>query len=126
VGTVTIDGEDYFADAIFAANGETHIYIGGPYDDVGIIQLASPKGSINFVSRSRASGGAVIGRDSRIAVKLDLPALGGVVELPLPLLLRSPSRAAGMAPSMVQLQATTKRGHLISRRGAITTTCPPI
>src|SRR5687767_7109397 len=37
VGTVTIDGEDYFADAIFAAHGETHIYIGGPYDDVGII-----------------------------------------------------------------------------------------
>ena len=53
VGTVTIDGTDYFADAIFAPNGETHLYIGGPYTDSGTIQLASPGGSINFYSPAR-------------------------------------------------------------------------
>jgi hypothetical protein len=61
VGTVTIDGVDYFGDAIFAANGETHLYIGGPYDGGGNIQLDSPEGSIDFVGSD--GSGRVIGRE---------------------------------------------------------------
>ena len=68
VGTVTIDGVNYFGDALLAASGETHIYIGGPYTDDGTIQLASPEGSIDFVSPARTPSGhtvsgGVIGRD---------------------------------------------------------------
>jgi hypothetical protein len=68
VGTVTIDGVNYLGDALFAATGETHIYIGGPYTDDGTIQLASPEGSIDFVGPARTPtghtvAGGVIGRN---------------------------------------------------------------
>ena len=68
VGTVTIDGMNYFGDALLAPNGETHVYIGGPYVDDGTIQLASPEGSIDFVSPARTPSGntvsgGVIGRE---------------------------------------------------------------
>ena len=68
VGTVTIDGVNYFGDALFAASGETHIYIGGPYTDDGTIQLASPEGSIDFVSPAitpsgHTTSGGIIGRE---------------------------------------------------------------
>ena len=68
VGTVTIDGVNYFGDALIAATWETHVYIGGPYTDNGTIQLASPEGSIDFVSPARtplgnAASGEVIGRE---------------------------------------------------------------
>jgi len=68
VGTVTIDGVDYFGDALLAANGETHLYIGGPYANDGTIQPSVPEGSIEFVSPARtpsggATSGAVIGRE---------------------------------------------------------------
>src|SRR6187200_719372 len=35
VGTAEINGVTYFADALFAASGESHLYIGGPYGDSG-------------------------------------------------------------------------------------------
>ena len=62
------DGVDYFGDALFAASGETHIYIGGPYTDDGTIQLASPEGSIDFVSPAitpsgHTTSGGIIGRE---------------------------------------------------------------
>ena len=60
VGTVTIDGVNYFGDALLAASGETHIYIGGPYTDDGTIQLASPEGSIDFVSPARTPSGHTV------------------------------------------------------------------
>ena len=60
VGTVTIDGVSYFGDALLAASGETHIYIGGPYTDDGTIQLASPEGSIDFVSPARTPSGHTV------------------------------------------------------------------
>ena len=60
VGTVTIDGVNYFGDALLAASGETHIYIGGPYTDDGTIQLASPEGSIDFVSPARTPSGSTV------------------------------------------------------------------
>lgn len=68
VGTVTIDGVNYFGDALFAANGETHLYIAGHYAGDGTIQLASPEGSIDFVSPARTPSGntvsgGVIGRE---------------------------------------------------------------
>jgi len=62
VGTVTIDGIDYFGDALIAPNGETHLYIGGPYDDGGNIQLTTDAGSIDFVAPfNTPSGNSVLG-----------------------------------------------------------------
>ena len=68
VGTVTIDGVDYFGDAIFTDGGATHLYIGGPYTDDGTIQTGFDSGSIDFVSPARTPsggtvGGGVIGRE---------------------------------------------------------------
>lgn len=68
VGTVTIDGTSYFGDALLAANGESHVYIGGPYTDDGTMQFASPAGSIDFVSPATSPSGftmsgGVIGRE---------------------------------------------------------------
>lgn len=68
VGTVTIDGAEYFGDAILAANGETHLYIGGPTNYGGAIQLNSSEGSIDFVSPAitpsgNTVSGGVIGRE---------------------------------------------------------------
>jgi hypothetical protein len=70
VGTVTIDDRAYFGDALFAVNGETHLYIGGPYGDTGAIQLASRAGSIDFVAPARTPSGntisgGVIGREGQ-------------------------------------------------------------
>jgi hypothetical protein len=68
VGVVEIDGVNYFGDAIFAADGETHIYIGGRYESTGAIQLDSAEGSIDFVSPFGAPSGnpvsgGIIGRE---------------------------------------------------------------
>jgi hypothetical protein len=59
VGTVEIDGENYFGDAIVTDNGLIDLYVGGRYSDDGTIQLASADGSIHFTS---ILGGRVIGR----------------------------------------------------------------
>ena len=67
VGTVTIDAVN-FGDALLAANGETHLYIGGPYDAGGAIQVSASEGSIDFVSPATTpsggtTSGGVIGRE---------------------------------------------------------------
>lgn len=65
---MTIDGVNYFGDAVLAENGKTHLYIGGPYADSERIQLASPEGSIDFVSPAitpsgHVAVGGIIGRE---------------------------------------------------------------
>jgi hypothetical protein len=49
VGTVTIDGADYFGDALLTVDGAIRLYVGGPYSDSGALQLTKAKGSAQLV-----------------------------------------------------------------------------
>jgi hypothetical protein len=64
VGKVTIDGRDYFGDAMFN-DGVAQLYIGGPYSGAQEIQLGSPEGSIHFAGTGESGSftGRVIGRE---------------------------------------------------------------
>ena len=61
VGTVKIDGVDYFADAIVAPDGRTYVYIGDPHADIDVIQMTSPKSSIHFVGTVVTRGSELTG-----------------------------------------------------------------
>ena len=76
---------DYFGDAIFADNGETHLYIGGPYTDDGTIQTGSAGGSIDFVSPAPLvdAEGLSVAKGRTAAAKPGLRAVAGVAEDPL-------------------------------------------
>jgi hypothetical protein len=74
VGTVTMGGESFFADALLTGDGELRLYVGGP-DTEGLgalnalLQLSKPGRSLQFVgevtrSTTQISGtGQVIGQD---------------------------------------------------------------
>jgi hypothetical protein len=76
VGTVTMGGESFFADALLTSDGELRLYVGGP-DTEGLgalnalLQLSKPASSLQFVgavtrSTTQVSGtGQVIGQDCR-------------------------------------------------------------
>jgi len=49
VGTVTIDGVDYYGDALITADGLVRLYIGGPYVSDGTVQSSIPTASAQLV-----------------------------------------------------------------------------
>lgn len=49
VGTVTIGGVQYFADAMLTADGLIRLYLGGPYADDGLIPQTVPSSSAQLV-----------------------------------------------------------------------------
>ena len=49
VGTVTIGDVRYFGDAMLTADGLIRLYLGGPYDDDGVLPLTVPAGSAQLV-----------------------------------------------------------------------------
>lgn len=69
VGTVTIGGVQYFGDAILTADGLIRLYVGGPYDDDGLLPLTVPASSAQLVGTlhgeaNQISGdGLVFGQD---------------------------------------------------------------
>jgi hypothetical protein len=70
VGTVTVGGQQLFGDALITVDGAVRLYVGGPYDNGGELQLTRPAaGSAQFVGHletaTNASGsatGLVIGQ----------------------------------------------------------------
>jgi hypothetical protein len=68
VGTVTIGGVDYFGDALLTSDGDLRLYIGGPYDDGGQLELSKPQNSSQLVGNLQVQGadgsgtGIVIGQ----------------------------------------------------------------
>jgi hypothetical protein len=70
IGTVTIDDQQLFGDVLITVDGAVRLYVGGPYDNGGELQLTRPAaGSAQFVGHletaSSASGsatGLVIGQ----------------------------------------------------------------
>lgn len=61
VGTVTIDGREYFGDALITIDGEARLYIGDPYSPTGALQLARPESSAQFVGTLGGRGDAASG-----------------------------------------------------------------
>ena len=61
VGTVTIGDVQYFGDAILTADGLIRLYVGGPYDDSGVLPQIVPAASAQLV-------GTVQGQTSQISV----------------------------------------------------------
>jgi len=69
IGTVTIGDQQLFGDAIITVDGAVRLYVGGPYDSGGELQIRPAAGSAQFVGQletaSNASGsatGLVIGQ----------------------------------------------------------------
>ena len=60
VGTVTIGDVQYFGDAILTADGLIRLYVGGPYDDSGVLPQIVPATSAQLV-------GTVQGQTSQIS-----------------------------------------------------------
>ena len=57
VGAVRIADVTYFGDAVVTADGAVRLYIGGPYDDGGELQVARPESSEQFVGKIQMSAG---------------------------------------------------------------------
>jgi hypothetical protein len=72
VGTVKIAGVSYFADAVLTQDGLVRLYVGGPGDNTGAIQMTRPASSVQFVGAiemraAQGSGsGAIIGEECAI------------------------------------------------------------
>jgi hypothetical protein len=61
VGPVTIGGVQYFADALLTADGLIRLYVGGPYDDDGILQQTVPLGSAQLVGTLHGQASQISG-----------------------------------------------------------------
>jgi len=49
VGTVTIGDIQYFGDAMITADGLIRLYVGGPYNDNGVLPVTVPASSAQLV-----------------------------------------------------------------------------
>ena len=73
VGAVTIADATYFGDAVVTQDGAMRLYIGGPYDNAGELQMARPEGSEQFVGSIQmrdgqwSGNGVVIGQECAIS-----------------------------------------------------------
>ena len=53
---MTIGNQQLFGDAIITVDGAVRLYVGGPYDDGGELQLTPATGSAQFVGHLETSG----------------------------------------------------------------------
>jgi Domain of unknown function (DUF5666) len=59
IGTVTIGDQQLFGDAIITVDGAVRLYVGGPYDNGGELQITRPAGgSAQFVGHLATAGSA--------------------------------------------------------------------
>jgi len=61
VGTVTIEDQDYFGDALLSVDGDLRLYVGGPYSPSGALQMTRPDGSAQFVGKVASGRNQAIG-----------------------------------------------------------------
>jgi hypothetical protein len=61
VGAVTIAGVTYFGDAVFTQDGTARLYVGGPYNNDGVLQESRPQSSEQFVGAVEMSDGQLYG-----------------------------------------------------------------
>jgi hypothetical protein len=72
VGAVKIADVTYFADAVFTQDGAVRLYVGGPYDNSGELQLTRPESSEQFVGTIEmrdtqwSGSGLIIGQECAI------------------------------------------------------------
>jgi hypothetical protein len=72
VGAVRIAEVTYFGDAVVTQDGALRLYVGGPYDDGGELQVARPESSEQFVGTIQmrdgqwSGSGVIIGQECAI------------------------------------------------------------
>jgi hypothetical protein len=72
VGAVTVAEVTYFGDAVFTRDGAVRLYVGGPYDNGGELQLTRPESSEQFVGTIEmrdtqwSGSGLIIGQECAI------------------------------------------------------------
>ncbi len=74
MGTVTVGAVDYFGDALFTVDGAVRLYIGGPYSSSGVLQMARPDSSAQFVGNFEVDGDQAFGSGVIIGQGCAVPA----------------------------------------------------
>jgi hypothetical protein len=76
VGAVKIADVTYFGDAVFTQDGEARLYVGGPYDNGGELQLTRPESSEQFVGTVAMGDGQLSGSGLIIGQECAINAAG--------------------------------------------------
>ncbi len=76
VGAVKIADVTYFGDAVFTQDGEVRLYVGGPYDNGGELQLTRPESSEQFVGTVAMGDGQLSGSGLIIGQECAINAAG--------------------------------------------------
>ena len=84
VGAVKIAGVAYFGDAVFTQDGEVRLYVGGPYDNAGELQLTRPESSEQFVGTVEMGDGQVSGSGLIMGQECAINAAGRFCGQPAP------------------------------------------
>jgi hypothetical protein len=81
---VTIGSASLFGDALLTVDGSLRLYVGGPYESTGALQLDKPDGSAQFVGEVSAQGQQVSGSGMVIGQRCVLPASDRFCDEPAP------------------------------------------
>ena len=107
VGTVTIGSTSLFGDALLTVDGSLRLYVGGPYESTGALQLDKPDGSAQFVGEVSAQGQQVSGSGMVIGQGCVLPASDRFCDEPAPAEVRLTVRSG---EARGEIEVTTAKG----------------
>ena len=107
VGTVTIGSTSLFGDALLTVDGSLRLYVGGPYESTGALQLDKPDGSAQFVGEVSAQGQQVSGSGMVIGQRCALPASDRFCDEPAPAEVRLTVRSG---EARGEIEVTTRKG----------------
>ena len=107
VGTVTIGSASLFGDALLTVDGYFRLYVGGPYEATGALQLDKPDGSAQFVGEVSAQGQEVSGSGLVIGQRCALPASERFCDEPAPAEVRL---TVASDEALGHIEVTTRNG----------------
>ena len=84
VGAVKIADVTYFLDAVFTQDGAVRLYVGGPYDNGGELQMTRPESSEQFVGTAEMRNGQLSGNGVIIGQECALDAANRFCGQPAP------------------------------------------
>jgi hypothetical protein len=84
VGAVTIADVTYFGDAVLTQDGLMRLYVGGPYDNGGELQMIRPESSEQFVATVEMGDGQLSGSGTVIGQECALNAANRFCDQPTP------------------------------------------
>lgn len=104
---MTIGSTSLFGDALLTVDGSLRLYVGGPYESTGALQLDKPDGSAQFVGEVSAQGRQVSGSGMVIGQRCASPASDRFCDEPAPAEVRltvASDEARG------EIEVTTRKG----------------